>query len=715
MTQPSKKSEKLTLRVAEAESKDAGRGFARIDPSMMDELCLGIGDIILISGKKDAPAKLMPTYPENRGKGLVQIDGILRENIKAGIDEKVRVKAAEVDTAQRVLLRPVAGRAAAGEEGFYGKMFDGMPVIQGMKIRAILFGSRPRDFEVVQTSPDGIVVISAQTSVRIEGEEKAPAERGAVSYEDIGGLEKEIQRIREMIELPLRYPEVFDRLGIDAPKGVLLYGPPGTGKTLIARAVAHESEANFYTVNGPEIVHKFYGESERHLKEIFDKASQSAPSIIFIDEIDSIAPKRAEVQGDVEKRIVATLLAQMDGLKSRGQIVVIGATNIPDVLDPALRRPGRFDREIRIGIPDKNGRYKILQIHTRGMPLTEDVDLKHLAEITHGYVGADLEALAREAAMITLRKVFNKPGVSLDSIPLEDLLTLEVGMEQFRDSLKEIEPSATREIFVEIPNVKWTDVGGLEHIKSLLREAIEWPLRYGAVFEHARATPPKGILLYGPPGTGKTLIAKALANESGVNFISVKGPELLSKWVGESEKGIRETFKRAKAASPCIIFFDELDAIAPQRGGHGGDSGVTERVISQMLTELDGIEELKGVVVLAATNRKDLVDPALLRAGRFDFLVNIPRPDEPSREKIFEVHMAGRPIVPEVSAKDLAGRTEGFSGSDIESVCRDATMRTIRRFIKEHGDAAESKKSKFKITKKDFDEAVQLVKEQRKI
>jgi transitional endoplasmic reticulum ATPase len=716
MAQSTKKTEKLSLRIAEAEAKDVGRGVARIDPLDMEKLGLAVGDIIRIEGKNAAAARLMPTYPENRGKGLIQADGIIRENIKAGLDEKVKISPAVTEPARRVLLRAVTGALLSGEDRYWGKVFDGVPVLEGNKIRAVLFGSRTRDFEVIKTTPSGTtVVITSATTVEIEGEGREPVDRGAVSYEDIGGLSKEIQRIREMVELPLKYPEVFERLGIDPPKGVLLYGPPGTGKTLIARAVAHESEANFFTINGPEIVHKFYGESEKHLKDIFDKAGKEAPSIIFIDEIDSIAPKRTEVQGDVEKRIVATLLSQMDGLKGRGQVIVIGATNIPDVLDPALRRPGRFDREIRIGIPDRIGRHKILEIHTRGMPTTDDVDLKHLADITHGYVGADLEALAREAAMICLREVFNRPGVSLDSIPQGDLLSLQVTMAHFADAMKEVEPSGLREIFVEVPNVRWDDVGGLPDVKKLLREVVEWPLKYEKLFEHAHVKPPKGILLFGPPGTGKTLVAKALANESGVNFISVKGPELMNKFVGESEKGIREVFKRAKAASPCIIFFDEMDSIAGQRGATADSSGVAARMMSQLLTEMDGVEELKGVTILGATNRKDLIDPAVLRSGRFEFLVNIPRPDAATRAEIFAVHMKGRPVDSAIDKKSLAEATDGFSGADIESLCREAAMAAMRRFIDQFGEESKGDYSKYKVTKDDMTRAIMMVKEQRKL
>lgn len=1192
----------FTLRVAEAGAKDVGRGVARIDPTDMEKLGVAIGDVIVVSGKAEAVAKLMPTYMEERGKKIVQIDGVLRDNAKVGIGEKAVIKKAQCADARRIVLKPLqAAIRRDGEEEYLGRLLEGLPTRRGNTVRAVLFGSRSRDFEVASTEPDGIVIITPRTTISMKGEPSPEVERRSseISYEDVGGLEREIQRIREMIELPLKYPEVFDRLGIDAPKGVLLYGPPGTGKTLIARAVAHEAEATFYSINGPEIVHKFYGESlpgdelvlilrngsfermpiadivasqddsiqvpcfnrhgrlcfgkvkgfiahpfrgrlmnlktasgrsiratddhslftlskngiesiptsrlevgksfvavpkllpfnphsvgeinllsllmddpdvvlrgdhveeimrrsidilgiercsqllgfseeyvrempgrhigvrcpdflklanaaklavkaenvtlstikrtkgisglmkldedmcsffgwwfaegsysrdygvrmsvnssesdyivslcerlfgrvtvyrcdgrdsvdvyinsaplvkamramgfksgarnkslpgfiynlsrnnmavflrgyfsgdgsvnsttpapqvevstssgmladgichlllcfgivakvydkvseqskricfadsknlkrfleigfvdpdrnaiikrylatdpssrrdrlpldvirddlgwrgdawdglvgigvdaarknveslppqlvpaldgdiywdrvvaveelpdrpefvydisvdpeenfisgfggifahnsEQHLRQIFEKAASTSPSIIFIDEIDAIAPKRAEVTGDVEKRIVATLLAQLDGLKSRGQIIVIGATNIPEVIDPALRRPGRFDREIRIGIPDRNGREQILDIHTRGMPLAEGVDISRLAEITHGYVGADLEALAREAAMICLREVLSKTNVSLDEIPIETFLDLEVTHNHFMEALKEVEPSAIREVFVEIPNVKWDDVGGLDDVKRVLKEAIQWPLSFAPLFEAAKAVPSKGILLEGPPGTGKTLIAKALANESGVNFISIKGPEMMSKWVGEAEKAVRQVFQRAKAASPCIIFFDELDSIVPSRGGGDGDSGVTQRVLSQFLTEMDGIEELKGVVVLGATNRPDLIDPALLRTGRFDFVLSMPVPDRATRKKIFEVHTRGRPMSRDIDFESLIERTDGMVGSDIEALCRRAVMVAIREFIEKHKQDANSKRKNLSITSGHFEKA----------
>jgi len=501
----------------------------------------------------------------------------------------------------------------------------------------------------------------------------------------------------------LKYPQVFERLGIDPPKGVLLHGPPGCGKTLIARAVANETDAYFVTISGPEIMHKFYGESEAHLRRLFSEASNHPSSIIFLDEIDAIAPKREEMGGEkqVEKRIVAQLLALMDGLSSRGQLIVIGATNIPNVLDPALRRPGRFDREIEISIPDKNGRLDILNVHTRGMPLAEDVDLVRISEITHGFVGADLQALSREAAMVTLRELFPSIDFQLEEIPYDTLMNLQVTMDDFMEALKEVEPSAIREVFTEIPDVKWSDVGGLAEVKRVLMETIEWPLKYSDLFEYAKTSPSKGILLYGPPGTGKTLLAKAVASESEVNFISVKGPELLSRWVGESEKGVREIFKKARQASPCIIFFDEIDSVVPRRGSEAA-SHVVDRVISQFLTELDGIEELKGIVVLAATNRLDIIDPALLRAGRFDFHLKLPVPDEETRLEIFKVHTRGKPLNSDVDLKSLVDATEGLVGADIESICRKASLSAIREFIENGGKDY----SKFKVSALHFEEAL---------
>ncbi|MCX5682841.1 MAG: CDC48 family AAA ATPase, partial [Planctomycetota bacterium] len=534
-----------------------------------------------------------------------------------------------------------------------------------------------------------------------------------ISYEDIGGLKRETSRIREIIELPLKYPEVFERLGIDAPKGVLLHGPPGCGKTLIARAVAHETEANFFTINGPEIIHKFYGESEANLRKIFDEAARQAPSIIFIDEIDAIAPHREKVVGDVEKRVVAQLLALMDGLKERKHVIVIAATNLPNVLDPALRRPGRFDREVSIPIPDRNGRREILDIHTRGMPLAEDVDMDHLAAITHGFVGADLMALGREAAMVCLRRILPEIDFAAAEIPYESIMKLEVHMRDFIEALREIEPSAIREVFVEVPEVRWEDVGGLDDVKRQLVEAVEWPLKYAALYEKAAVKPPKGILLAGPPGCGKTLLAKAVASQTEVNFISVKGPAFMSMYVGESEKGVRDVFRKARQAAPCILFFDEIDSLVPARSSGTCDSRVTERVISQFLTELDGMEELGGVLVLGSTNRPDMLDPAILRPGRFDLLLEVPPPDAKGRKEIFEVGLRGRPVAADVKPKDLAAVTDGFTGADIQLVCTTAALEALREIIA-HA-AKKQGEPELLITRAHLDTALQSVRANREV
>jgi len=696
----------VTLRVSESFSKDVGRGIARIDPADMAAIGAGVGDIVEIAGKRNTVAKLMPTYPENRGKQVVQIDGLIRENAKVGIDERVKIKKVTAQNAEKIILDPLTLITDSSRESRYiGRLIEGLPLMKNDRIRANLIGARSQDFTVLETYPDGVVIVQPTTVIQIKSREGEKKPSHKISYEDIGGLHKEIQRIREMIELPLKYPQIFQRLGIEPPKGVLLLGPPGTGKTLIARAVANETDASFFAINGPEVIHKFYGESEAKLRGIFEQASKQAPSIIFLDEIDAISPKRESAVGDVEKRVVAQLLALMDGLAGRGQVIVIGATNIPNAIDPALRRPGRFDRELTIGVPDKKGREEILEIHTRGMPLAEDVNLGRLAEITHGFVGADLAALCRESAMIALRTIFPKIEFDMDSIPIETLLELEVTMQHFRDALKEVEPSATREVSVEVPNVQWDQVGGLEQVKSKLIEAIEWPLKYAELFEVSHTIPPKGILLYGSPGTGKTLLARAVATESEVNFISIKGPELLSKWVGESEKGVRELFKKARQAAPCILFFDEMDAIAPVRGSGTGDSHVTERVISQLLTELDGIEGLKNVVIIAATNRLDIIDPAVLRPGRFDYLIELPLPDLETRLAIFEVHLKNKPIEPKVDINALAQATEGMSGAEIESVCRSASMAAIRDMVESHQNGPFDY-TKLKITKTHLTQAI---------
>lgn len=683
----------LSLRVSEALPKDAGRALARLDPQDLERMGAQIGDVVEIAGKRRAVARAMPAYAAQRGQGLIQMDGILRANAGAALDERVEVRKIEAQPARAVVLAPVDGPRLSmkgGQTRYLTRQLEGIPVIPGDRLRVNLFGARPQHFTVVQAAPSGAVIIGSSTAVTIQSEAAVGAERGAITYEDIGGLHREIRRIREMIELPLRYPEVFEHLGIDAPKGVLLHGPPGCGKTLIARAVAHETSAHFVHLNGPEIMAKYYGEAEANLRAVFEEAQRHAPAIIFIDEIDGIAPKREEMSGDrqVERRVVSQLLSLMDGLESRGDVIVIGATNVPNTLDPALRRPGRFDREIAISVPDRDGRQEILQIHTRGMPLAADVDLERLAAVTHGFVGADLAALAREAAMIALRRLLPDIDFAHAQIPSEKLMVLEVTMSDFLGAMGEVEPSAIREMFIEVPEVHWEDVGGLDEAKQVLTETIEWPLRHRGLFEQAHIRLSKGILLYGAPGTGKTLLAKALANESEANFIAVKGPQLLSMWVGESERAVREIFRKAKQAAPCIIFLDELDALAPRRGA--GDSQVSERLVSQLLTEMDGIEELRGVVVLAATNRLDRVDPALLRPGRFDFLVELPAPDLKARRAIFAVHTRAMPLAAEVDLDALAAQTEGYVGADIEGLCRRAALLAIRESLEKEKDGGDA-------------------------
>ena len=702
----------LTLRVAEAKPRDVGRGIARIDPHDLEKIGAEVGDIIQVEGKRKTAAKIMPAYPEDRGKSIIQMDGLLRGNAQVSLDEKVTVQKTSFLPADKIVLNPLTLVRSISRERdtrYIGTLLDGLPLLEGDAIRANLFGTRSQDFTVISAVPKGVVLVHART--KIEVKDKAEAKTGGfkISYEDIGGLGKELHRVREMVELPLKYPQIFERLGIDPPKGVLLHGPPGCGKTLIARAVANETAAYFTHITGPEIMGKYYGESEGRLRSVFEEAKTNAPAILFIDEIDAIAPKREDMGGEkqVERRVVAQLLALMDGLESRGEIIVIGATNIPNSLDPALRRPGRFDREIAISIPDQKGRLEILHIHTRGMPLAQDVNLERLSQITHGFVGADLEALSRESAMNALRKIMPSIDFQLDEIPYETLLQLEVTMNDFSEALKEVEPSAIREVFVEVPDVNWENVGGLGEVKQKLIEAVEWPLRYPQLFQEANVKPPKGILLSGSPGTGKTLVAKALAHESEVNFISIKGPELMSKYIGESERGVREVFRKAKQASPCILFFDEFDSLVPERG-LGENSQVTERVISQFLTELDGLEELKGVLVLAATNRKDLIDSAVLRPGRFDFDLEFPLPDENARLEIFKIHVRGKPLASDIDLAVQAKETEGMAGSDIEVICREAAMLAIRESI-----LAEKRKSKFQISKKHFDLAIDWLNAQK--
>ncbi|MEM2738980.1 MAG: CDC48 family AAA ATPase, partial [Candidatus Bathyarchaeia archaeon] len=703
----------VSLRVAEARSRDVGRGIARLDHEVMEKLGLTPGDVVEISGKRKTVAICWPGYSEDAGKGIIRIDGYTRNNAGVSIDEKVTVRKVEAKKAAKITLTPTEPLRIEGAEDYLAQLLEGRVVTRGDYIPVGIMG---RKVDLMVTSvqpPTPAVIITADTQIVI-GEKPAAAVREVprVTYEDIGGLQEEIRKIREMVELPLKYPELFERLGVDAPKGVLLYGPPGTGKTLLAKAVANETNAAFFSISGPEIMSKFYGESEERLREIFRQAEENAPSIIFIDEIDAIAPKREEVTGEVEKRVVSQLLALMDGLKPRGRVVVIGATNRPNAIDPALRRPGRFDREIEIGVPNKQGRLEILQIHTRGMPLAEDVDLEKIASVTHGFVGADLEALCKEAAMRALRRILPQIDFEKETIPAEILNKITVTMNDFMEALKDVEPSAMREVLVEVPTVKWEDIGGLADVKLELQEAVEWPLKYPEVFEHLDAKPPKGILLYGPPGTGKTLLAKAVANESEANFISIKGPELLSKWVGESERAVREIFRKAKQAAPSIIFFDEIDSIAPVRGGGYGDSHVTERVISQLLTEMDGLEELRGVVIIAATNRPDIVDPALLRPGRFDKLLYVPLPDLEARKEILKIHLKKKPLAEDISIDDLAKRTEGYTGADLAAICNTAVMLAIREHIMENKNPEEAKKGlkNLKIHKRHFEEALKKVK-----
>jgi len=699
-------------KVMESLVKDVGRAIARIDPKDMKEAGIGVGDIVLLEGKRTTAVKVLPCYPEERGKGVIQIDGIVRENAGVAIDGSVSLSKAAAQRASKVVLRPVGARSSSmrGDEARYiGSLISGLPAMTGDRLQATLFGSGSVHYEVSATSPEGVVLIHPDTAVSLEAAGTAGRGREGVSYEEIGGLGTQVQRIREMIDLPLRYPELFDRLGVEPPKGVFLYGPPGTGKTLIVRAVARETDAWFINISGPEIMGKFYGESESRIRSIFSEAEAHAPSIIFIDEIDAIAPRREEMGGEkqVEKRVVAQLLSLMDGLKARGRVIVIGATNIPNAIDPALRRPGRFDREISVSVPDRNGRLEIIHIHTRGIPLAADVDLGRIADMTHGFVGADLEALAREAAMTALRRILPQIDFGLSGIPYEQLMRLEVSMEHFLDAMKEVEPSAIREFFVEVPNVRWEDVGGHEEVKQALREAVEWPVRYRELFARTGTSPPRGVILHGRPGTGKTWLAKALATESGVNFISVRGPEIINRFIGESEKSVRELFRLAKQSAPTIIFLDELDSLAPLRGSDGSESGVARRVISQFLTEMDGIEELKGVFVMAATNRLDLLDPALLRPGRFDLIYEVPLPDSAARVRIFEIHTGTMRLCGDVSIAALAEATEGMSGADIAFICRKARMCAMRERIGA-GEAECGPGEELELNDSHFREAVRL-------
>ncbi|MFX1487875.1 MAG: CDC48 family AAA ATPase [Promethearchaeota archaeon] len=676
----------VILRVQKAKKRDIGRNIIRIDQETMEKLNIQTGDIIEVIGKKQSAGIAWPSYPQDNGLGIVRVDSRLQKNTGTRIDDTLEIRKVDAAVAQNVVLAPsnIKIRNNPRFESFVKRKLNNYPITVEDFIFISLGISREISFKVISVRPNGVCIIKQDTILNISEKvtEDIEADTNYITYEDVGGLDREIQRVREMVELPLRHPSLFKRLGIDPPKGVLLRGPPGCGKTLLARAVANESEAHFISINGPEVMSKFYGESEKKLRKLFIEAEEKSPSIIFIDEIDAIAPKRETVTGEVERRVVAQLLALMDGLHGRGKVIVIGATNRPNSLDSALRRPGRFDREIEIKVPNEKGRLEIFQIHTRNMPLDKKISLKEFAQITHGFVGADISAVSREAAMSALRRYLPQIDLESEFIDPELLEQIEVTRSDFEEALKEVLPSGIREVFVEVPNVKWDQVGGLEGLKQRLIEAVDWPLSHPTIFSRMGIAPPKGILLYGPPGCGKTLLARAVATESKANFISIKGPELLSKWVGESEKAIREVFRKAKMAAPCIVFFDEFDSIAPSRGRHTSDSGVSEKVLSQFLTELDGLEVMKDIVVIAATNRPDILDPALIRPGRIDRILLVPAPDKQARLEILKIFTKDMPLANNIKLEQLTEVTENFSGADIETWCREAAMIALRENIR---------------------------------
>ena len=725
----------LSLKVLEAYTRDVGRGVARIDYDSMDTLNASTGDVIELKGKRRTVAKCLPLYPSDEGKGIIRIDGLGRNNSGIAIGDTISVKKIKAVPAEKVVVAPLEAIPPI-DERYLADALESVPLIKGDNVMVPYFGGR-LTFQVIGVTPAAdAVLVTQKTTFHIA--EKGETLRGVpqVTYEDIGGIRGEIKKVREMIELPLRHPEIFEKLGIEAPKGVLLYGPPGTGKTLLAKAVANESQAHFISISGPEIMSKFYGESEARLREIFKEAREKAPSIIFVDEIDSIAPKREEVTGEVERRVVSQMLSLMDGLEARGKVIVISATNRPNAIDPALRRPGRFDREIEIKVPDKKGRQEILQIHTRNMPLAGDdqelpVKIEKIASVSHGYVGADLEYLCKEAAMKCLRRLLPELNLEDEKIPPETLDKLIVNGDDFKKALVEVTPSGMREVFIENPDVSWEEIGGLAEVKKELMEAVEWPMKYPGLYDKLGHKMPRGILLHGPSGTGKTLMAKAVATESEANFVSVRGPELLSKWVGESERGIREIFKRARQSAPCVIFFDEIDSIAPIRGA-GGETAVTERVVSQLLTELDGMENMHGVVVLAATNRADMIDPALLRPGRFDKIIQIPLPDKDGRKMVMEIHSKDIPLADKngpdkIDFDKLAELTDGLSSADVASIANTAVSLVVHEHLdnaapdknlsdeetKKLVDEIEKKAENAKVTMKHYEEAVRKVREQK--
>ena len=725
----------LSLKVLEAYTRDVGRGVARIDYDSMDTLNASTGDVIELKGKRRTVAKCLPLYPSDEGKGIIRIDGLGRNNSGIAIGDTITVKKIKAVPAEKVVVAPLEAIPPI-DERYLADALESVPLIKGDNVMVPYFGGR-LTFQVIGVTPAAdAVLVTQKTTFHIA--EKGETLRGVpqVTYEDIGGIRDEIKKVREMIELPLRHPEIFEKLGIEAPKGVLLYGPPGTGKTLLAKAVANESQAHFISISGPEIMSKFYGESEARLREIFKEAREKAPSIIFVDEIDSIAPKREEVTGEVERRVVSQMLSLMDGLEARGKVIVISATNRPNAIDPALRRPGRFDREIEIKVPDKKGRQEILQIHTRNMPLADEeqqlpVKIEKIAAVSHGYVGADLEYLCKEAAMKCLRRLLPELNLEEEKIPPETLDKLVVNSDDFKKALVEVTPSGMREVFIENPDVSWEEIGGLGEVKKELMEAVEWPMKYPGLYDKLGHKMPRGILLHGPSGTGKTLMAKAVATESEANFVSVRGPELLSKWVGESERGIREIFKRARQSAPCVIFFDEIDSIAPIRGA-GGETAVTERVVSQLLTELDGMENMHGVVVLAATNRADMIDPALLRPGRFDKIIQIPLPDKDGRKMVIEIHSKDIPLADnnspdKIDFDKIAELTDGLSSADVASIANTAVSLVVHEHLdnaipdkdlsdeetKKFVDEIEKKATDAKVTMKHFEEAVRKVREQK--
>jgi transitional endoplasmic reticulum ATPase len=704
-----------SLKVLEAYTRDVGRGIARIDYDTMDSLAVSTGDVVEIRGKRRTTAKCLPLYPSDEGKGIIRIDGLVRNNSGIAIGDTIFIRKIKAVPAEKAIVAPLEAIPPI-DERYLADALESVPIIKGDNVMVPYFGGR-LTFQVIGVTPANAdaVLVTQKTIFHIA--EKGETLRGVpqVTYEDIGGLREEIQKVREMIELPLRHPEIFEKLGIEAPKGVLLHGPPGTGKTLLAKAVANESNSHFISISGPEIMSKFYGESEARLREIFKEAKEKAPSIMFVDEIDSIAPKREEVTGEVERRVVSQLLSLMDGLEARGKVIVMAATNRPNAIDQALRRPGRFDREIEIKVPDKRGRLEILQIHTHHMPLDTDVDQDKIAAITHGFVGADLEYLCKEAAMKCLRRLLPELNLEDEKLAPDVLNKLIITMNDFENAIKDVMPSAMREVYLEPPDVNWSDIGGLEEVKHELQEAVEWPMRFPDMYNKLGHTIPKGVLLHGPSGTGKTMLAKAVATESEANFISVKGPELLSKWVGESEKGVREIFRRARQASPCVIFFDEIDSIAPVRGLEGSGHASTERMVSQLLTEMDGIDEMRGVVVLAATNRADMIDPALLRPGRFDKIIYVPNPDIKTREKILELNVQGKPISNDLNLKRISELTDGFSGADVAAVVNTAISLVLHEYIGKYPNPEEASKHTMEahVDMRHFEDAVRKVRTQR--